>query len=187
MIDGELRAAKRDELYAELCRLRRTHPALVAAAAARFSTGEGYTTSLPVLEPGLAGYHGPSVAYNGKTYAPLEHPLMQLCKMRTRAGKQFAIVDFERPTGAAAGAGPAAAGGAGGLAGGQVPTAGASTQPAGTARTHAGEVVARTGGDQSAAARAQRGSSMADAELIEAADESQAKRLRGPAARQHLS
>mmetsp|Transcript_39058 Transcript_39058/g.96838 ORF Transcript_39058/g.96838 Transcript_39058/m.96838 type:complete len:203 (+) Transcript_39058:627-1235(+) len=74
MIDGELRAAKRDELYAELCRLRRTHPALVAAAAARFSTGEGYTTSLPVLEPGLAGYHGPSVAYNGKTYAPLEHP-----------------------------------------------------------------------------------------------------------------
>ncbi|KAJ1640084.1 hypothetical protein T492DRAFT_855409 [Pavlovales sp. CCMP2436] len=184
MTDGKLRAAKRDELCAklcaELCRLRWTHPALVAAAAARFAAGEGYTTNLPVLAPGLAGYHGPSVAYNGKTYAPLEYPLMQLCKMRTRAGKEFAIADFERPTGAAADARPAVAGGAGGLTDEQAPTASLPTQPAGKARAHAGEVVARTVGDQLTAARAERLGALAEAELSEAADASQAKRQRGP-------
>mmetsp|Transcript_8213 Transcript_8213/g.20998 ORF Transcript_8213/g.20998 Transcript_8213/m.20998 type:complete len:187 (+) Transcript_8213:328-888(+) len=186
MTDGELRAAKRDELCAELCRLRRTHPALVAAAAA-LRHRRGLHHQPASARAGARRLPRPERRIQRQDLRAARAPLMQLCKMRTRAGKQFAIVDFERPTGAAAGAGPAAAGGAGGLAGGQVPTAGASTQPAGTARTHAGEVVARTGGDQSAAARAQRGSSMADAELIEAADESQAKRLRGPAARQHLS
>ncbi|KAJ1631458.1 hypothetical protein T492DRAFT_1143958 [Pavlovales sp. CCMP2436] len=161
MTDGELRAAKRDELCAELCRLRRAHSALVAAAAA--------------LRHRRGLHHQPASARAGARRLPRPER-----RMRTRAGKQFAIVDFERPTGAAAGAGPAAVGGAGGLAGGQASAAGASTQQAGTARAHAGEVVARTAGDQSAAARSQRGSSMADAELSEAADESQAKRLRGP-------
>jgi hypothetical protein len=177
MTNAQLKAAKRDELCAELCRLRRTHREIVESAIARFDSGEGYTTQLPVLEHGLAGFYGPHIKLAGKTYSPLEHELMQLRTMRTRRVRQFNIAYFEpRPAGAAAGAGQATASGAGAPAGGQAPAAGASTQPAGTARELAAAVVARTVGDRSDTARAERASSMADAELCEAADEARARR-----------